>query len=108
MPKANTPGCTKQACLFRDEYEKFTEKGYKVYGCSKDSPKSMLNWKTKYDFQYDLLSDPNQLLIKAVGAKDGDKTTRSHVVVGQDGICLDIVIKVSPGDSSSKAFEAIV
>jgi peroxiredoxin len=38
----------------------------------------MASWKEKFSFQYDLLSDPDQVLIAAVGAKDGDKTTRSH------------------------------
>lgn len=85
VPKANTPGnqelylgCNKQACLFRDEYAKFAGAGFKVFGCSKDSVKSMASWKEKFEFQYDLLSDPKQVLIAAVGAKDGAKTTRSH------------------------------
>ena len=46
-PKANTPGCTKQACSLRDAYEVLVEKGVKVYGVSKDSVKSQTSFKEK-------------------------------------------------------------
>ncbi len=58
-PRANTPGCTKQACGFRDEYKKFQDAGYKVFGMSADKPKSQLNWKTKYSLPYSFLCDPD-------------------------------------------------
>jgi peroxiredoxin Q/BCP len=57
-PKANTGGCTKQACGFKDEYKKFQDAGYKVFGMSADKPKSQLNWKTKYSLPYSFLCDP--------------------------------------------------
>lgn len=57
-PKANTPGCTTQACGFRDNYATFTAKGYKVYGLSMDKPAAQLSWKEKNNLPFDLLSDP--------------------------------------------------
>lgn len=102
-PKASTPGCTSQACLFRDSYAEFEKLGYKIFGCSADSPKSQLNFKTKKEFQYDLLSDPKKILIDAIGAKNGASITRSHVVIAKGGKVLDIVLKVSPKDSAVKA-----
>ncbi len=57
-PRANTPGCTKQACGFRDEYKKFQDAGYKVFGMSADKPKSQLNWKNKHSLPYSFLCDP--------------------------------------------------
>lgn len=58
-PKANTPGCTTQACGFRDNYDELLKAGYKVYGMSADKPKSQANWRKKHNFQYNLLSDPS-------------------------------------------------
>jgi peroxiredoxin Q/BCP len=67
VPKAATLDCTEQACLFRDEYQNFQDKGYKIFGCSGDSPKSLLSWQTKHNFKYDLLSDTKYELIGPLG-----------------------------------------
>lgn len=56
-PRANTPGCTKQACGFRDNHAAITAAGFDVYGLSFDKPKSQANWQTKYDLPYHLLTD---------------------------------------------------
>ena len=58
-PRANTPGCTKQACGFRDEHQKFLDAGFKVFGMSADKPKSQLNWKNKHSLPYSFLCDPD-------------------------------------------------
>ena len=57
-PRDNTPGCTKQACAFRDSYEEFTSKDVVVIGISKDSVKSHSNFATKHELPFILLSDP--------------------------------------------------
>ncbi|KAI8904412.1 thioredoxin-like protein, partial [Gorgonomyces haynaldii] len=107
-PKANTPGCTKQACEFRDKTDDFTEKGYKIFGCSADSQKSLTNWKTKYDFKYDLLSDPQFELIGPLGIKKAPKSViRSHVVIGKGGVIEDLKIQISPLESPKQALEFI-
>ena len=56
-PKDNTPGCTAEACSFRDGYQQLTDMGYTVIGISKDSPASHLKFIAKYDLNFILLSD---------------------------------------------------
>ncbi len=106
-PKANTPGCTVQGCSFRDSYEEFVEKGFKIFGCSADNAKPQTTFKTKQKFQYDLLSDKDFKLISAIGSKTSDgRITRSHVVVAKGGKVLEIA-KSSPKESVPMALEAI-
>jgi peroxiredoxin Q/BCP len=56
-PKDDTPGCTKESCAFRDQYEVFKEMGAEVIGISADSPQSHQNFATKYQLPFILLSD---------------------------------------------------
>jgi peroxiredoxin Q/BCP len=104
-PKANTPGCTKQACGFRDHIQEIKDAGYQVFGLSADSPKSLTNWKTKEKLAYDLLSDPKHELIKYFGSSlnGGTRIQRSHVIILKNGIVGDIQPKVSPAESVEKA-----
>ena len=67
-PKDNTPGCTKEACSYRDNYQLLEAKGYKVFGLSKDSVKSHKNFEEKYSLPFTLLSDENLTLIKELGS----------------------------------------
>ncbi|KAJ3312991.1 hypothetical protein HDV04_002473 [Boothiomyces sp. JEL0838] len=107
-PKASTPGCTTQGCTYRDHHASFADLGYKVYGCSADSVKSQLNFKTKQNFNYSLFSDPKFKLIGAIGAKaPGNKVTRSRLVIEKGGKILDIQIKVSPKSDTTDALEFI-
>ena len=107
-PKANTPGCTKQACGFRDDIEKIEKAGFKVYGLSADSPKSQTTWKNKYELPYDLLCDPEFKAIKAFGAFKAPKNIkRSHLIFDKGGKVLQVAIQVSPGDSVSQAVEFV-
>ena len=55
--QANTGGCTKQACGFKDNYSEIKKAGFTVFGLSFDKPKSQKNWKTKYELPYHLLTD---------------------------------------------------
>ncbi|KAF1940871.1 AhpC-TSA-domain-containing protein [Clathrospora elynae] len=88
-PKASTPGCTTQVCLFRDSYEPLTATGYSIYGLSNDSPKANTTFKTKQKLPYTLLCDPAQSLIAAIGLKKAPKgTTRGVFVVDKAGTVL--------------------
>jgi len=90
-PKASTPGCTTQACLFRDSYTPLTATGLAIYGLSTDSPKSNTTFKTKQKLPYPLLCDPSASLIKAIGFKKAPKGTQRGVfVVGKDGEVLAV------------------
>lgn len=88
-PKASTPGCTTQACLFRDSYTPLTATGYSIYGLSSDSLKANTTFKTKQKLPYTLLCDPSQSLISAIGFKKAPKgTTRGVFVVDKEGKVL--------------------
>ncbi|MDP0491283.1 MAG: peroxiredoxin [Verrucomicrobiota bacterium JB023] len=66
-PKADTPGCTKQACSLRDAYEKLTEKGVRVFGVSGDDVEAQADFAKKFDLPFTLLADPDKKVIKAFG-----------------------------------------
>lgn len=67
-PKDDTPGCTTQACSLRDARDDLTELGAKVIGISKDDAPSHEKFKTKYNLNFTLLSDPEAEVIEAYGA----------------------------------------
>lgn len=88
-PKASTPGCTTQVCLFRDSYDPLTATGYSIYGLSKDSPKANTTFKEKQKLPYPLLCDPNGTLISAIGLKKAPTgTTRGVFVIDKAGKVL--------------------
>lgn len=66
-PKADTPGCTKQACSLRDSYAALTEKGVKILGVSTDSVKAQKAFKAKYKLPFDLLADEDGAVVTAFG-----------------------------------------
>jgi len=68
-PKADTPGCTAQACSLRDAYEKLTEAGVKVIGVSIDKVESQKKFATKHKLPFTLLADPDGKVIEAFGVK---------------------------------------
>lgn len=70
-PKDDTPGCTKQACTFRDQFEAFSSLNAKVIGVSEDSPASHAAFKKKYNLPFTLLTDQNNQLRKKVGVPTG-------------------------------------
>ncbi|KAG1727400.1 thioredoxin-like protein [Suillus lakei] len=100
VPKADTPGCTTQACGFRDIWQEFASLDYDVYGVSADSSTAQSKWQTKKQLPYPLISDPKRSLIGVLGAGDGNKTKRSHFL-------LDKKMPVKPADSPRLALEFI-
>jgi peroxiredoxin Q/BCP len=112
-PKDNTPGCTKEACSFRDVYDSILEKGAVVLGVSADSVKSHNNFKKKYTLPFYLLSDPEKKVIQAYNAW-GDKKMygkiykgiiRSTIIIGQDGIIQKIFPEVTPKQHGQEVLE---
>jgi thioredoxin-dependent peroxiredoxin len=112
-PKADTPGCTTQACGFRDSFDKIETSNAVVLGISPDQPEDLAKWIDKISLQYDLLSDPDHAVLEAWGAWGeksmyGNKYTgaiRSHWIIGEDGVVLDEQIKISPKNSIEKALK---
>ncbi|KAJ7241652.1 AhpC-TSA-domain-containing protein [Mycena rebaudengoi] len=107
VPKADTPGCTNQACGFRDIYPDFTGLDYNVYCLSADTPAAQTKWQTKKELPYPLLSDRKRVLISALGAGDGGKTKRSHFIFEKGGKLIDKKIPVKAADSPKIALEFI-
>lgn len=68
-PRDDTPGCTVEACAFRDEFEAFTEAGAAVYGVSADTPDQHRTFREKHNLPFTLLSDRDGTLSKAFGVK---------------------------------------
>lgn len=66
-PKADTPGCTKQACSLRDSYEALTDQGVKIFGVSSDKVSAQKAFQEKYKLPFDLLADSDKKVITAFG-----------------------------------------
>lgn len=67
-PRADTPGCTKEACSVRDNFSVIKDRGVKIYGISTDKPAKNKKFAEKYNLQYDLLCDPDAKLLTKLGA----------------------------------------
>ncbi|EMF82143.1 redoxin [Leptospira weilii serovar Topaz str. LT2116] len=80
-PKDDTPGCTKQACSYRDNIGEFKKIGAKVYGVSLDNLDSHGNFIQKYSLNFPLLSDPDHKLSEALGVY-GDQEWKGKVFKG--------------------------
>ncbi len=97
-PKANTPGCTVEACDFRDLRPKFLKKDVTILGVSADAPKMLAGFITKQKLNFTLLSDPDHKMIEAYGAWRMKKfmgrefmgIVRSSYLIGPDGKIVQV------------------
>ena len=110
-PKADTPGCTIQACGFRDNYPVFTSNDAVVFGISPDVPTDLAKWRAQQGFPYNLLADADHQVAEMYGLW-GEKEyagkkyiglIRSHYVVDAEGKIADVQFNVSPQDSVDRA-----
>ncbi len=109
-PKDSTPGCTRQACAFAQNYEEFRRKDVVVIGVSKDSTTSHQKFAEKYDLPFVLLSDPDLVAIKAYDVwqekKNYGKVTmgvvRATYVIDQDGFIEMVMPKVKPDTNAEE------
>jgi thioredoxin-dependent peroxiredoxin len=97
-PMAETPGCTKQACAFRDAIKKVKELNAEVFGISADSVESINKFRTHHDLKFTLLSDPELKAINAYGAKKLalKMANRYTYIVGPDLKIKYVDLKVDP------------
>lgn len=101
-PKDQTPGCTTEACDFRDHYKAFQKKGAVILGVSGDSAASHQRFKEKQSLPFPLLVDSDRKVMNAYGAwgkkvlygREFDGVIRSTFVIGPDGALKDAVYKV--------------
>lgn len=88
-PKDDTPGCTREACGFRDQFEVFQEAGAKIFGISADSPKSHLKFVERYRLPFSLLSDQEKKVQKQFGVSSslfGLLPGRVTFIIDREGI----------------------
>lgn len=114
-PRANTPGCTIEACGFRDTFKKLQNAGAVVLGISRDTPKAQKNFKTKYDLPYTLLADVDETVCNQFGVMKqknmyGKKVwgiERTTFLIGPDQTLLQIFPKVKPEGHAEEVLAAI-
>ena len=103
-PRANTEGCTKEACSFRDSWDAFTERDVRVLGVSDDPVEDLKSFKTEYDLPFDLLSDEDSTVstqYDSYGEKNmfGNTFTgvfRNTYVIDENGVIVQTYEGVSP------------
>lgn len=114
-PKDNTPGCTAEACNFRDNLSTFEKMGYQVIGVSKDSEDSHKKFSDKYSLNFPIVADTDLTLIKAAGVwalkkmagREYMGVVRTTFVTDCNGVVTDKVEKVKTKTASEQLFELL-
>ncbi len=114
-PKDDTPGCTKEACNFRDDYRAYQEAGVTILGVSPDTPKKHSKFKTKYDLPFTLLADSDHRVCeqysvwgrKKFMGREYDGVFRTTYLIGSDGVILKVFENVKPADHSTEVLQAL-
>ena len=114
-PKADTPGCTAQACSIRDEMPNLSGLGIAVVGISPDKPSELQKFKGKYDLNFPLLSDPQHKTADEYGTwgkkskygREYEGIIRSSFLLDEQGKVIQSWYKVSPKDTVPFARQAL-
>jgi len=114
-PKADTPGCTREACEFRDNSKKFTKADTVIVGVSPDKSAAQSKFKNKFDLPFTLLADVDHKVAEDYGtwaekSMYGRKymgIERSTFLIGKDGKVKKIFRKVKPDGHAEEVFEAL-
>lgn len=114
-PKADTPGCTTQACSIRDEMPNLSALGIAAVGISPDKPEKLKRFRDKYDLNFPLLSDPDHKTADAYGTwgkksmygKEYEGIIRSSFLIDEEGMVIRAWYKVSPKETVPLATEAL-
>ena len=105
-PRDNTPGCTKQACSLRDSMNLLKKMNIKVIGVSKDSEKSHINFTSKYDLNFDLVSDESKKIIKLYGVlNEKGSASRKSFLLDEKHRILKIWDKVKTAEHAEEVLE---
>ena len=97
-PKAFTPGCTTEACDFRDRYQTFAAAGYAIVGVSPDEPETLARFHDEYELPFSLISDPDHKIAEAFGAwgtkknygREYEGLIRSTIAIDSGGTVTDV------------------
>jgi peroxiredoxin Q/BCP len=109
-PKANTPGCTAEACDLRDHYETFKAQNYALLGVSADNAKAQSSFRNKFQFQFPLLADEDKSVIQAFGVwgpkkfmgKEYDGIHRTTFVIDEHGIIAEVFTEVKTKEHANQ------
>ncbi len=114
-PKDDTPGCTTEACAFRDDYSTYEAAGVVILGVSPDTSKSHTKFKEKFHLPFTLLADVEHKVCELYGAwglkkfmgKEYDGVLRSTFLIGPDGTLLKVWEGVKPDGHSAQVLAAL-
>ena len=114
-PKASTPGCTIEACNFRDHYSELSKKGLEVIGVSADSVKSQNNFAFKQELNYNLIADEDRSIIMAFEAwgwkkfmgKEYEGIYRHTYVINEEGVIEKVIEKVKTKEATEQVLELL-
>ena len=115
FPKSDTPGCTKEACGFRDASSKFAKLEAEIVGCSPDKPEAQAKFAAKYGFSYRFVPDPDHAIAEAYGVWQqksmyGRKymgVERTTFLIGGGGKIAKVFSKVKPDGHAAEVLEAL-
>lgn len=113
FPKANTPGCTAEACNLSENYERFEKEGYQILGISADDVQKQKKFHDKYAFPYDLISDENKEICELFGVwqlkkmmgKEFMGVVRTTFIFDEEGYCTKIIDKIKTKSHSEQILE---
>ncbi len=113
-PKDDTPGCTKEACSFRDNFSTLTEKGIKILGVSMDDAVSHKKFISKYELPFALLTDSDHAIADAYGSygekqfmgKTYDGVLRKTFLIDESGKIKKVFDKVNVGEHAEEVLQA--
>ena len=114
-PRDNTPGCTRQACAFAQNYEGFKSRDIAVIGVSKDSVASHQKFAQKYELPFVLLSDPQLEAIQAYGVWQEKKmygkvtmgVARTTFIIDEEGVIQKVMPRVKPDTNAQDVLNAL-
>lgn len=109
-PKANTPGCSAEACNLRDHWSDLQEKGYQVIGVSADSARKQTNFINKFELPFPLIADEDKKVIQAFGVwgpkkfmgKEYEGIHRTTFIIDENGKVEDVISKVKTKDHAAQ------
>jgi len=104
-PKDDTPGCTKEACAFRDNFPNFRKLNVKILGVSADTVSSHEHFIEKYGLNFILLSDPEKKVIEMYGAKGVLSTKRISYLIDPQGLIYKSYLKVDPSTHAEEVLK---
>jgi len=106
-PKDDTPGCTKEACAFRDRMNDYAKVGIQVYGVSLDSPESHREFREKYNLNFPLLTDEGGRAAEVLGVlrENRKRTNRVTFLLDPDGKIARVYPEVSPETHADEILE---